>query len=317
MRRSVQSWLLRPEQPAIRYRTLVELLGRPETDPEVREARKELYRVGWVADVLRERAPAGWWANPVNPYTPKYLSTNWRMLELSDLGASREEPRVRRSCELWMRQLRLEGGGVGGNSQGKGHHCVVGNMTRALIRFGYADDPRIRRSLEWLVETADPKGGWSCWGSGRNLDSWEGLSALAAYPEEKRSTAMQEAIERGAEFYLERQLHRQGGRYAPWYRLHYPVHYYYDLLVGLDLLTALGHGADPRLRFALSWLRKKRRSDGRWNLDTVHPDVTGSMARWYAAHPNQRPVPVALEAAGKPSRMITLTALKVLSRVEN
>jgi hypothetical protein len=317
MRSTVQSWLLEPVQPSIRYRTLVELLGLPETDPRVREARKAIYRVGWVADILRERDPAGWWANAESGYTPKYLSTNWRMLMLSDLGASRDEPRVRASSELWMRQFRLEGGGVGGNSQGKGHHCVVGNMTRALIRLGYADDPRIRRSLEWLVETADPKGGWSCWGTGRNLDSWEGLSAFAAYPRGRWTPEMQGVVERAAEFYLSRGLHRQGGRYAPWYRFHYPIHYYYDVLVGVDLLTALGYGKDPRLRFALSLLRKKRRSDGRWALDAVHPDVTGSMARWYRAHPQQRPVPVALEAVGEPSRMLTLTALKVLARVEN
>ena len=62
---------------------------------------------------------------------------------------------------------------------------------------------------------------------------------------------MTECVERAAEFYLDRELHRQGARYDPWYRFHDPVHYYYDLLVGLDLLTALGFGSDPRLRYAL------------------------------------------------------------------
>ena len=62
-------------------------------------------------------------------------------------------------------------------------------------------------------------------------------------------------------------------------------------------------------------LRKKRRPDGRWNLDAVQPDLAPAAARWYAEHPNQRPTPLAFETAGLPSKMITLRALTVLSRI--
>ena len=127
---------------------------------------------------------------------------------------------------------------------------------------------------------------------------------------------MQGCAERAAEFFLERGLHRQGARYAPWYRFHWPVHYYYDVLVGLDVLTELGYGADPRLGWALGLLRRKRRPDGRWALDAVHPDVGSSLRRWFAAHPKDRPTPLAFEEPGRPSKMITLRALRVLRRVE-
>ncbi|HTS33526.1 MAG TPA: hypothetical protein VMI55_06275 [Thermoplasmata archaeon] len=314
----VLEWLLEEEQPAVRYRTLTQLLGRPESDADVRAARARIPETGWAAEILAERSPEGWWVGPESFYRPKYLSTNWRMLVLSDLGLTRAVPAVRASSELWMKKFAMKGGGVGGSSAGTGHHCVVGNMTRALIRLGYTDDPRVRRSLEWLVRTADPKGGWSCFstnGHGRNLDSWEGLSAFAAYPRSMWTASMTRTVEAASEFFLERRLHQQGARYAPWYRFHYPIHYYYDLLVGLDLLTSLGHVDDPRLKFALDHLRKKRRSDGRWNLDAVHPDVEGPIARWFEQHPRQRPTPFVVEPAGKPSKMITLTALTVLERV--
>ncbi len=308
-------WLLEPAQPAVRYRTLTELLGRPESDPEVREAKAQIMRTGWAAGILAERAPEGWWVSGESLYTPKYLATNWRMLVLSDLGLTTEVPAVRESCELWMERFALKGGGVGGNSKGIGHHCVVGNMARALIRLGYGGDPRIRRSLDWLVETADPKGGWSCFGSGRNLDSWEGMSAFAAYPRQKWTEGMKQAVELGAEFYLQRELHKQGAAYKPWYRFHYPVHYYYDLLVGLDLMTALGYGDDPRMLHAISVLKEKRKADGRWSLDAIHPDLEGNIAEWYAKHPRQAPTPFALEKPGEPSKMITLRAMVVLKRL--
>ena len=324
--KKVLDWLLARDQPSIRYRALTELLHRPRSDPEVREAQEEIPRRGWAASILAERDPAGFWRRAENHYEPKYISTNWKMLVLSDLGLTRKNAAVRDSCELWMRMKPRQKGEPGSHLPGSLHHCVVGNAARALIRFGYEDDPRVREGLNWIVQTAHPRGGWSCFGSttgpsqGRNLDSWEGLSALAAYPRAKRTAPMQRAIELGAEFFLERELHRQGRRYPPWYRFHYPVHYYYDVLVGLEMLTDLGYGDDPRLRYALSLLEKKRRPDGRWDLDAVHPDVKGSSLairweQWFRAHPKDRRTPFALETVGAPSKMITLRALLVLDRV--
>jgi len=314
--RRVLDWLLEEDQPAIRYLTLRELLGRPESDPDVRDARRRIRKTGWAAELLAQRDPGGWWNNAENLYRPKYLATNWVMLVLADLGLTRSLAPIRASAERWMAGFAARDGGLGANSAGTPHHCAAGNQARALLQFGYADDPRVRRTLDWIVESADPKGGWSCFGRGRNLDSWEGLSALAAYPASKRPSAMERCIERGVEFFLDRELHRQGARYAPWFRFHYPVHYYYDLLVGLDLVTGLGRASDPRLRFALDVLEERRRPDGRWNLDAVHPDVDGGMARWYRDHPKDRPVPLALEAPGQPSKMITFRALRVLNRVD-
>jgi hypothetical protein len=312
----VVRWLLEEDQPAVRYRTLRELLERPETDSDVRAARERIPRTGWAARVLEARRPDGWWNNAERIYQPKYLSTNWMLLVLSDLGVDRSVPEVRESCELWMKRSRGRDGGFSISPRAASHHCYVGNMARALVRFGYADDPRVRAALDWLVRTASPLGGWSCFGSGRNLDSWEGLSAFAAYPRAKWTATMQACVEKAAEFYLDRELHRQGSPYAPWMRFHYPVHYYYDLLVGLDLLTSLGYADDPRLRFALSVLDSKRRRDGRWNLDALHPDVEGSLAKWLEEHPSRRPIPFGLEPVGRPSKLITLTAEKVRARVD-
>ncbi|MCI4342666.1 MAG: hypothetical protein L3J92_00915 [Thermoplasmata archaeon] len=312
----VLEWLLEETEPAARYLALRELLDRPANDPEVERAQKRIPTMGWAGGLLVGRDPAGWWVSPESLYRPKYLSTNWRMLALSDLGLTREVPAIRTSCELWMKEFAAKDGGLGGNSVGTPHHCAAGNQARALIRMGYAEDPRVRRTLEWLVETAHPKGGWSCFSSGRNLDSWEGLSAFAAYPRHLWTEEMTRVVGAASEFFLERELHRQGARYAPWFRFHYPVHYYYDLLVGLDLLTALGYSADPRLAFALSVLRKRRRADGRWNLDAEHPDVEGAMSTWFRAHPNQRPTPLTLEKLGRPSKMVTLRALTVLKRLD-
>ncbi|HEV2429566.1 MAG TPA: prenyltransferase/squalene oxidase repeat-containing protein [Thermoplasmata archaeon] len=312
---SVLDWLLEPDQPAMRYRALRNLLGRPDDDPEVRAARREIPKRGWAHDLLKDRDPEGWWVDGGNLYLPKYLATNWKLLVLADLGLSRELPEIERSCRLWIDRFATEDGGFGISGGRRGHHCLTGNMTRALLRFGYSDHPRVQRAVDWLLATSSPLGGWSCFGSGRNLDSWEGLGALAVWPRARWTEETHRVVDRACEFYLERELRRQGPDYPPWRRFHYPVHYYYDLLVGLELLTTLGHGADPRLRFALDHLAKRRGKDGRWTLDGVHPDVEGRMADWYRAHPKRRPTPLALEEVGAPSKIITYRALRVVERV--
>jgi hypothetical protein len=313
---AVQEWLLAPAQPAVRFLTLTEILGRSPSDPQVKEARRTIPTTGWAADILAERGERGTWGDPKSLYVPKYHSTNWMLLVLSDLGLTREHAPIRASCDLWMDTFARPDGGFGNPGGKSSHVCVTANTARALVKFGFEDDRRVRSAFDWLVEDADPKGGWSCYGSGRLLDTWEPLSAFASLPRARWTASARSCVERGAEFFLERELHRQGDRYEPWFRTHYPVHYYYDMLVGLDCLTALGYGSDPRLDFALAWLKELRRRDGRWNLGGVHPDVEGGMAEWYSAHPKQRPTPFQLEPVGQPSKMITFLAARVLSRVD-
>lgn len=80
-------------------------------------------------------------------------------------------------------------------------------------------------------------------------------------------------------------------------------------------MTALGYGDDKRLHYAAELLKKKRGRDGKWNLDAIHPDVEGGMAEWYKKHPKDKPTPFALERAGEPTKMITLTAMRILDRI--
>ncbi len=308
-------WLLEEQEPSVRYFALTQLLEEPEDDAEVVSAREAIGRVGWAADILAKQKPGGWWMREENLYRPKYLSTNWMLLILSDLGLTKSDPRIGRACELWRDRFSKVDGGFGADGAKKSHLCIAGNTARALVNFGYADDPKVRSAFEWLVNSQASNGGWSCYGSGGNIDSWEGMSAFAVYPRQLWTRSIKNAVEKGAEFYLRKSMDQQGARYEPWYRFHYPVHYYYDLLVGLDFMTALGYGDDERLGGAVSLLKEKRSQDGSWNLDAVHPDVEGGMADWYSKHANQAPTPFALEKPGRPSKMVTLRALRVLKRL--
>jgi hypothetical protein len=312
----VLEWLLEPSQPAVRYLTMRDLAE--ASSSELKDARREIDSRGWVADILSAQKPGGFWQDGDNLYRPKYISTNWILLTLSDLGMTREDGRISRACELWIDRFSKPDGGF--NTEGKGRkseHCLTGNTTRALIKFGYVDHPRVKEAFEWLVQTQKENGGWHCWGKNGTIDAWEGLSAFAVYPRQKWTKRMKASVERGCEFYLAREMCKQGAHYEPWFRFHFPYHYYYDLLLGLEFMTALGYSDDPRLDLAVSHLNKKMRKDGRWNLDAPHPDYdnNGKLPDWWEEY-KSRFHPFALEKVDRPSKMITLRALVVKKRLE-
>jgi len=313
--KDVLEWLLEPSQPAVRYLAMRDLVDGTSRG-DLREAQRAIPAAGWAADILSTRKPGGYWVEADNFYRPKYISTNWMLLTLSDLGLTNGDPRIAESSALWMDNFAKKDGGFGIGGDKRSEHCIAGNTARALVKFGYADEPRVRSTFDWLVRTQKKNGGWHCWGSSGTLDAWEGLSAFAVYPKQKWTRGIKDVVERGCEFYLERELCKQGARYEPWFRFHFPYHYYYDLLVGVDFITALGYTDDKRLATAVTHLKKKRRKDGRWNLDAVHPDQNnaGKFPDWWPKY-KHRFTPFALEEVGRPSKMITLRAMTVMKRL--
>ena len=316
---SVRRWLTdSTSDPSVSFRYWTEVDGRSPSDPRASRARAQIGRKGWAAKILAQQFPDGHWVTPVPTeiYRPKYTATNWMMIILADLGMTKRDRRIARLAELvldrWSRRAGRDGYPLSGFD---GETCATGNAVRSLIRFGYLDHPVVQQSIDWLLRAQKADGGWHCFRARRGtLDAWEGLDALAEIPESERDARVQSAVARGAEFFLHRRLIVEGPTsYPPWYRIHYPNHYYYDLLVGLRMLTRLGHAKDRRLGAAYRWLIRKRGRDGRWSIDAVHPDLDPEHGSYQMEGPTYS---TWLERAGYPSRWATVEALSVLARRE-
>jgi hypothetical protein len=296
----VMRWLLEPEQPSVRYLASRDLLHPRPARSILEELRAEIPARGWAAAILARQRERTWWETRTTCYWPKVRGTYWCLAVLADLGMTREDDRITNAVEHMLGiHLAPDGGFSPFGPPKPSHFCSTGIMVRTLLRLGYGDDPRTWGGIRWLLEAQLEDGGWDCHRPPEStLDAWEAMAAFAALSPRQRTGEVRESIRRGAEFYLGRGLLHEGAPYPPWKELHYPWHYRYDYLVGLDFLTSLGYADDPRLKEALGLLRSKRMADGRWPLERV----TGNLR---------------LEPAGKPSKMITLLAARVLDRLQS
>jgi len=337
-------WLLEKENPSVRYFTLRDILDREETDSEVKEAKAAIPTCRVVEKMLSKEKSEGYWEDREIPYLPKYKSTYWQVMILGQLGMDKSHERVQRACEFVL-NLQLDEGGFSAytrktalaeydwmrsraalkekvspdpNSWAQStirehqYSCLTGNLCAAMLRLGYGQDPRLIKALNWLVKIQSKDGGWLCpyWRAHiRDTHScFHGticpLEAFSEVMEENRTPEMKRAIEKGAEFLLMHRLFKadhHGYRVInrQWLKFSFPWFYGYNLLRGLSVVTKLGYTHDERLKDAVKLLLQKRRRDGKWLLDTA---PTGRMQ-------------ANIETVSKPSKWISLNALRVLKRL--
>lgn len=319
----VFDWLLGEDNPSVRYLALTRLLGRPEKNPDVRRARASIMTRGAVPRILDRMHPDGYWGRPDRFYHDKYRGSVWQLIVLAEHCADPRDPRVRRAGEFILdrAQDRSTGGfamheavRTGGGRPREVIPCLTGNMVWALLRLGFAKDPRVRQGVDWLARYLRFDDGESQPPPDFAYNHWEmcfgrhaclmgivkGLKALAEVPAATRSVRVKHCVRDGGEFLLRHHVYKRSHDLRRvsrpgWRRFGFPRLWGTDALEVLLVLTRLGV-RDPRMQEALDLVSAKRGADGRWLLDDSFND------RFL--------VPV--ETRGRPSKWVTLNALSVL-----
>jgi hypothetical protein len=325
LKKNPTDWLLETDNPSVRYFALTELLEKPETDPEVVETKNEIMHTGTAPKILGKQSDLGYWEAPDRFYTAKYKGTVWQLIILAELGADGSDERIKKACEFIMANSQdPESGGFSvwhSAKSGGGRHsgvvpCLTGNMVWSLIQLGFLDDPRVERAINWIAkyqrfddgDVQVPKG-WpydrltSCFSKHScHMGVAKALKALAAIPAHKWSDDVKSAIDAGAEYWLIHHIYKRSHDLSrvskpSWLKFSFPLMYQTDALEILDILTTLGY-RDERMQEAVDLVISKQDAQGRWSLERTF---------------NGR-FQTNIEQKGKPSKWITLKALKVLKR---
>jgi hypothetical protein len=316
-------WLLEEDlgNPSIRYFALRDLIGLPESDPEVCSAKSAIMHSGPVPAILEQQELSGNWVKPGSGYSPKYRGTVWSLLILAELGADPKEPHIRKGCEYLLTNSLAKNRAFSAYQHltpSGALLCLNGNLLFTLERLGYGDDPRLQGVIDWLARAIVGEGpiqyyasgtsgpGFAC---GINLGQpcgWganKALRGLLEVPIEARTLLIERALDEGARFLLSGDPVTADYPFtkrvsSTWFKLGFPLSYWSDVLETTAMLVDLGYAEDARLEPALNWIISKQDRQGRWKLENT---LNGKS--W-----------VDIEVKGRPSKWITLRALKVLKR---
>jgi hypothetical protein len=311
---SVTGWLL-DSDPSIRWQVMRDLLDAPE--PEYRAERAKVETQGWGARLLSCQDEDGQWAG--GAFFPRgfdfqewkdvgqpWTATTFALSQLREFGLDPACARARRTVELIGANSRWDHAGEP-FWDGETEECINGRVVADGAYFGVDVSPIVGR----LLDERQADGGWNCErpnGSVRSSFA-STINVLEGLLEYERATGgtpeLRAARKAGEEFLLERKLYRRLSTGEPadseFLSLVHPNRWRYDILRALDYFRSAaaltGSGPDQRLGEAVDQLRSRRLADGTWPLDE---SPAGRV--WFELD----------DGAGKPSRWVTLRALRVL-----
>ncbi len=280
-----------------------------------------------IAGILAAQDAEGWWVKTGPGYAPKYGGTVWNLVFLDQLGADPDDARIQRACHYVMAWSPTAVGGFGASGShlernpppSSALHCLNGNLTRALIRFGHLDHPVVRSATDWAARTvlgedverwyaSGTSGpGFECGANDGQPCAWGAVKemlALASIPSDRRTDREQRAVTAGVGFLLSHDPavadYPMGyGNTKPnrsWFKPGFPTAYVTDVLQNLEVFAELGLAADPRLDRAYEWLVGLADEHGRFTNRTAYTGKTT----------------VPIEKQGAPSKWVTLRACSVL-----
>jgi len=324
LRGDPRPWLLDRDGPAVRQLALRWLEDAPADDPDVASARAAAMVAPPIAPILDGQDPEGWWVKPGAGYAPKYTGTTWSLIFLDQLGADGGDVRIRRGCGYLLGHVATTAGGLGCSGRISGVappsvviHCLNGNLLRALIGFGWLDDPRVQAAIDWEARavtgedmprwyaSSTPGPGFACAANAGMPCGWGAVKAvlgLARVPPERRSPLVQQALDSGVDFLLSvdpsTAAYPAGyGRISgSWLKPGFPSGYVADVIQVGEAVADAGAGRDPRLAGAIGWIVAQQDERGRW-----HNRYTYQGKLW-----------ADIERTGDVSKWVTLRACRVL-----
>ncbi|MDP2966265.1 MAG: hypothetical protein Q8N39_09565 [Pelolinea sp.] len=291
------AWLLESQTPSIRYLTLTRVKGLPEKAPEVSATRHSISSSPPVTRILAAQRPEGHWMQAKHHYSPKYKSSHWSMLLLTELGLEPENAGLQKGAEFMLAKMEKELPYYL-SGQKKGFGCFWGNWLRYQLYCGKGNDARVEQAIEFTC--ADLERGGQCRYNSNLPCAWgvaRGLFGLVLIPESSRDEKVHHAIKAGIRFLLEdhdllaADYPADRKPHPLWFSLSFPLFYHADSLFVLRVLKELNALDHPDAQKALGWLLEKQTRSGIWRGGSPFSDRTrpfmvkpDGVERWITLH---------------------------------
>jgi len=293
MNTNLTQWLLKSDEPWTHYRTLLDLLDRPEDDPEVQAARAEMLAHPQVQALIAEAAT---WPSYALKRHNDASHPIYKFSTLADFGVRADDPGVAAGIEAVMAHQSPEGAfqtlvnipearGGTGEDMWTWMLCDAPTLLYALLAFGLGKDERVQRAVEHLVSLVDDNG-WRCVaapelgkfrGPGRKDDPCPivnvyALKALAQVPELLDSSSTRT----GAEMILWHWERQSDGKIymfgigTDFRKLKYPF-VWYDILHVVDVLSRFPFvHADARFQEMVETISAQADEEGRYTAGSMY-----------------------------------------------
>jgi hypothetical protein len=268
--------LLESEEPSIRFRTRIDILGEPLSSSTKKKMQEDIRRSRRVLALLSGRRRNG--TLPYHPYA-KWQGAHWVLAVLADLRYPKGDNTLlplREQVYEWLSSEShlqyVKGRKANAVSKAstlfRAHASMEGNALYYLGRLGLTDD-RTKDLCDRLLEWQWPDGGWNCDKRAKAhtssfTESLLPLRGLVHYSKAGKNSHS-DSIALAAEFFLERKLFRRkrDGQIinSEFLKLHYPCYWHYDILFGLKVLAEAGYANDERCAEAISILKSKQLKD--------------------------------------------------------
>lgn len=297
------AWLLNSHTPSIRYLTLTALLGKAETDDAVTSARALISSCPPVTKIWSAQNEDGSWADPRHIYSPKYRSSHWTMLLLTELGVDPRDVRMQKGSHFMQRRIQEDNPQYLRRTEA-GFGCFWGNFLRYQLYCGRGDQAFTRQVIEFVCE--DIQRGGRCRYNSNLPCAWSVVRevyGLAQIPAAERSERVRAAIATGIRFIMDDydlltvNYPADHHPHELWEKMSFPIFYHADRLFVLRALKAAGGLGHPNAHKVKDWLMNKRTQAGIWRGGSPFSSST-------------RPFLIKPDTV---DRWITLQALTVLS----
>ena len=288
-------WLLEPENPSVRYWTLMDLLDRPVSDPDVQEIRAAVTQQPLVKELFALQHPEGYWGEETKPHSAQGAVGVLSLLYILGVIPDR---RTAAGCDSFLKNCQHESGGFSMTRKVRSgiFPCTTGAHLPWLVYFGLGDDPRVRAAFAFLIEDMSADEALDC-GRYQHRDClWGAISALdglAVLPSDMQSEQSKRVVTELADVLLDARYDFEG-EHKRW--LTFGVPRAWDLLSALKALAAHGYARDARFLPLLKRILDCQDDQGRWEC--------GSVSRTWP-----------IEKRNRPSKWITLDALRVIKKV--